>query len=198
MELARRLKEHRERLGMSQGDVASAVFVSRQTISNWEHDRTYPDIHSLLLLSDLFGVSIDELVRDDAREIGERLRGESRRMSRLGIAMAALGVAYVAWVVAGLVLDLELAVILVPAAMLFAPAMAAAFMVDRIRHENRLYTYQAVEAFLAGKDPDVDNRFNRRAGEHWVRKRVALTIVAIIIGLCCGWGAADIISRLLG
>ena len=57
MELARRIKEHRERLGMSQSELAKKVFVSRQTISNWETDRTYPDVQSLLLLSNLFGVS---------------------------------------------------------------------------------------------------------------------------------------------
>ena len=63
MELARQLKLRREERGLSQDEVAKAIFVSRQTVSNWENDKTYPDVQSLLLLSQLFGISIDELIR---------------------------------------------------------------------------------------------------------------------------------------
>ena len=65
MELPRQLRANRERLDMSQEDVAHAIYVSRQTISSWENGKTYPDVQSLLLLSQLFGVSIDELVKGD-------------------------------------------------------------------------------------------------------------------------------------
>lgn len=65
MEIKEQLKEHRARLGLSQEELADRIFVSRQTISNWETDRTYPDVQSLLLMSDLFGTSIDELVKGD-------------------------------------------------------------------------------------------------------------------------------------
>lgn len=59
------LKAKREERGLSQDEVSKAIFVSRQTISNWENDKTYPDVQSLLLLSQLFEISIDELVRGD-------------------------------------------------------------------------------------------------------------------------------------
>ena len=71
MELARQLRAKREERGLSQDEVAKAIFVSRQTISNWETDKTYPDMQSLLLLSQLFDTSIDELVKGDA----DRQRG---------------------------------------------------------------------------------------------------------------------------
>ena len=58
MELARQLRAKREERGLSQDEVSKAIFVSRQTISNWENDKTYPDVQSLLLLSQLFEVSI--------------------------------------------------------------------------------------------------------------------------------------------
>ena len=51
MELKEHLKEHRNRLGLSQEDVAERIFVSRQTISNWETDRTYPDVQSRLTVA---------------------------------------------------------------------------------------------------------------------------------------------------
>ena len=40
MEVATHIKEHRARLGMSQEELAEAIFVSRQTISNWETDNS--------------------------------------------------------------------------------------------------------------------------------------------------------------
>lgn len=198
MELARRIKEHRARLGMSQADLARALFVTRQTISNWETSRTYPDAQSLLLMSGLFGVSVDSLLKDDSQEMREALAAGSRKMNRLGAVMAAFGLACVAWVVVGIALDWDTALIAVPAAALFAPAMCAAFLVDKMRHDNQLFAYQSVLAFLAGEDPDVSNRYNQRAREHWVARRVAQTVLFIILGLCCGWGAASIISRLFG
>lgn len=69
MELAKHIKAHRGRLGMSQEELAEKIFVSRQTISNWETDRTYPDVQSLLLLSNLFDVSIDSLIKGDVEEM---------------------------------------------------------------------------------------------------------------------------------
>ena len=198
MELARRIREHRERLGMSQGELAKAVFVTRNTISNWETDRTYPDVQSLLLLSNLFGTSIDALVREDSQEMRNALAVGVKRMNRLGVVMMVFGLACVAWVIVGIAMDWGLAPIAVPAAALFIPASIAAFLVDKMRHDNQLYAYQSVEAYLAGEDPDVNNPYNRRAGKHWVAKRIALTVVGIIVGLCCGWGAASIIARLLG
>ena len=69
MELATHIKEHRARLGMSQEELAEKIFVSRQTISNWETDRTYPDVQSLLLLSNLFDVSVDSLIKGDVEEM---------------------------------------------------------------------------------------------------------------------------------
>lgn len=198
MELARRIKEHRARLGMSQADLARALFVTRQTISNWETSRTYPDAQSLLLMSGLFGVSVDSLLKDDSQEMKEALAAGSRKMNRLGAVMAAFGLACAAWVVVGIALDWDTALIAVPAAALFAPAMCAAFLVDKMRHDSQLFAYQSVLAFLAGEDPDVSNRYNQRAREHWVARRVAQTVLFIILGLCCGWGAAGIISRLFG
>lgn len=197
MELARRIKEHRERLGMSQTELARAIFVTRQTISNWETDRTYPDVQSLLLLSSLFGVSVDALVREDTQELHAALADQARRLNRFGMVMAAFGIACLAWVIVGVVLDLDLAVIAVPAAVLIAPAAIAAFCADKLRHDNQLYAYQAVEALLSGEDPDVQNRYNQRVGKHWVARRVAQTIAGVMLGLCCGWGAASIIARLV-
>lgn len=65
MELSRQLRMKREKHGLSQDEVAKTIFVSRQTISNWENDRTYPDVQSLLILSQLYDTTVDELIQGD-------------------------------------------------------------------------------------------------------------------------------------
>lgn len=74
MELAGQIKKHRQALGISQEALAEKIYVSRQTISNWETARTYPDVQSLLLLSVAFDISIDELIKGDVETMEESVR----------------------------------------------------------------------------------------------------------------------------
>lgn len=65
MEIAAQIRKHRTESGLSQKDLAEKVYVTRQTVSNWENGKSYPDIQSLLLLSQLFSVSVDQLIKGD-------------------------------------------------------------------------------------------------------------------------------------
>lgn len=196
MELATHIKEHRARLGMSQEELAEAIFVSRQTISNWETDRTYPDVQSLLLLSNLFDVSVDSLIKGDVEEMKQVLSVEAKKLNKLGIVMVASFAVAAAWTVITMLLDLSLAAIAVPAAILFVPAVVSATLAERIKHDNQLFTYQAVEAFMQGEDPQVLTERNQRAGRIWWGKLALKTVTAIIIGFCCGWGLISILSTI--
>lgn len=196
MELATHIKEHRARLGMSQEELAEAIFVSRQTISNWETDRTYPDVQSLLLLSNLFDVSVDSLIKGDVEEMKATLSAEAKKLNKLGIVMVASFAVAAAWIVITMLLDLSLAAIAVPAAILFVPAVVSATLAERIKHDNQLFTYQAVEAFMQGEDPQVLTERNQRAGRIWWGKLALKTVAAIIIGFCCGWGLISILSTI--
>lgn len=69
MEIGAKLKDARSRSGLTQEYVAEAVQVSRQTISNWENERSYPDIVSVIRLSDLYDISLDELLKGDEKMI---------------------------------------------------------------------------------------------------------------------------------
>lgn len=197
VELGQHIKGHRARLGMSQEQLAEAIFVSRQTISNWETDRTYPDVQSLLLLSNLFGVSVDDLIKGDVEEMKAVLTNEAKKLNRLSVVMTACGGAAVVWAVATALLDASWPVILMPFAALFAPAAVAAGMAEKIKHDNQLFTYRAIEAFMRGEDPDVASEANRKAGRAWWGKLVAKTLIAAAIGFCCGWGLISIVQKLL-
>ena len=65
MQLGAQLKNARQKLGVTQEIVAAELHVSRQTISSWENERSYPDIASLIALSDYYQLSLDELLKED-------------------------------------------------------------------------------------------------------------------------------------
>ena len=64
MKFEEKLMDLRKKAGMSQEELADRLGVSRQAVSRWELGSTLPDAPNLLKLSDLFGVSIDWLLRD--------------------------------------------------------------------------------------------------------------------------------------
>ena len=59
MEIGKTIRNLRTESGMSQEELAEKVFVSRQTISNWENDKFYPDVQSLAIIADIFGIPAD-------------------------------------------------------------------------------------------------------------------------------------------
>lgn len=65
MEIGVKLKDARMRAGMTQEKVAEEIQVTRQTISNWENEKSFPDIVSVIRLSSLYGISLDQLLKGD-------------------------------------------------------------------------------------------------------------------------------------
>lgn len=67
MEIGKKLKNARIEAGLTQEKAAEKIDVSRQTISNWENEKSYPDIISVIALSNLYSVSLDELLKGDQK-----------------------------------------------------------------------------------------------------------------------------------
>lgn len=65
MNLAVQLKNAREKAGLSQSEIANKLHLSRQAISRWENGRSTPDIETLAILSDLYNVSLDYLIKNE-------------------------------------------------------------------------------------------------------------------------------------
>ena len=83
MDIGTRIREHREAAGLRQDQLAEICGVSRQTISNWERNKTLPDIASLKIMAHELGTTIDALVGDDVPEIKRRVDAEARRILAL-------------------------------------------------------------------------------------------------------------------
>ncbi|WP_206857528.1 helix-turn-helix domain-containing protein [Candidatus Enterococcus mangumiae] len=82
MEFGKILKEKRKQLGITQEDLAKKLNVSRSAISNWEIGRNYPDIHTLVEISALLAVSLDELL-ENTDAIEEAVESELKQKRRL-------------------------------------------------------------------------------------------------------------------
>lgn len=72
MEIGEVIKKKRLALEMTQEELGQTLFVSRPLISKWENGKSYPDLDQLIQLSDLFDISLDELMRGDSTMVKEK------------------------------------------------------------------------------------------------------------------------------
>lgn len=154
MELGGQIKRYRTRLGLSQEELADRIFVTRQSVSNWENSRTYPDLQSLLRLSDLFGLSLDELIKGDIETMKEEINKlEIQKMNRWGGILALLMLTLML-LPAPLLKLLDTAGFLLVMAPLFLVGMAVALKVEKIKKDNDVHTYKEIVAFSEGRRLD--------------------------------------------
>ena len=64
--LGEKIRDYRKKAGLSQEQLAEKLHVSRQAITKWENNKGVPDISNLISISDEFGVTLDELIKEDA------------------------------------------------------------------------------------------------------------------------------------
>ncbi|BCB05374.1 helix-turn-helix domain-containing protein [Bacillus sp. KH172YL63] len=75
-----KLKSERKVRGWSQEELAEKLYVSRQSVSKWETGQNYPGIETIINVSDLFDVTIDELLRSDM-ELKEKVIKDSKQLT---------------------------------------------------------------------------------------------------------------------
>ncbi|ALQ66768.1 helix-turn-helix domain-containing protein [Bacillus thuringiensis] len=80
MIFSERLKQEREKRNWSQNDLAEKIHVSRQSASKWETGKNYPSIEIIIHISDLFGITIDELLRSD-EELTQKVIEDSKQLA---------------------------------------------------------------------------------------------------------------------
>lgn len=84
MNIGEKLKKYRKSVGLTQEQVAQKMKVSRTTISSWEINRTLPDIEKLIYLSEIYHVSLDQLLREEP-QIMENIKFERKSLKRYQI-----------------------------------------------------------------------------------------------------------------
>lgn len=209
MEVGRRIRELRMRDGLSQDDLAARVYVSRQTISSWENAKTYPDVQSILLLSQIFGTSTDDLIKGDVETMTKTIDKDVRTLKNLGYVMTAfalLVIAALVWfalqlVVWGWPLAQTLPTALL-ALVLWGIVMAAAMWADKIKREHDLVTYQEVLSYWRGEPVDRDTERSRRERliPSWMKavRAAGLALLAAAVGFLYGYHLSALLDALFG
>ena len=153
MNLGLQIKKYRGELSMSQDELAEKIFVSRQSISNWENDKTYPDIKSLLLLSEVFQVSLDQLVKGDLEIMKREI--STQELSSFQKDSMVMTVFFLLMLITPIPLAHFLgwwgmAVYL----LICAVGLYFALRVEKHKKKYDIQTYKEINAFLEGKSLD--------------------------------------------
>ena len=183
MELGKQIKKHRQEAHLSQEELANRVYVSRQTISNWENDKSYPDVNSLVLLSEIFQISLDKLIKGDIEVMKDVIQKEEiEKMDRYGRIYTIL---LIATVVSAAPLFVWLGLwAFIPWGILWAFSMYFALKIEKIKKDNDVQTYKEIVAFYEGKRLD-DIQEQREIGKRPYQKILLVIGSALITLVTC-------------
>ena len=150
MELGKQIKKYRNERTLSQEALAEKVYVSRQTVSNWENDKSYPDVNSLVLLSEVFEISLDQLIKGDVEMMKEQIdQTDQKKFELLSNIFTILFLAVLITPVP-LVHFLSYAGLAIWIVILGAGSYAA-MLVEREKKKFDMQTYREIIAFTEGK-----------------------------------------------
>ena len=150
MNVGARIKKHREKQNISQDELALKVFVSRQTISNWETNKSYPDIKSLTMLSNIFHVTLDDFIKGDIEEmkrIVSKEKIEKFNIMSYIFLVEMLIVMFSAYPL--FTLDGYIGVIIW--ALFFVITFVTAIVIEKFKKKNDIQTYKEIIAFMENK-----------------------------------------------
>lgn len=150
MELGKQIKKYRQEVQLSQEELADRVYVSRQTISNWENDKSYPDVNSLVLLSEIFQISLDNLIKGDIEVMKDVIQKEEIvKMNRYGKIYTIM---LIVTAISAVPLFMWLGVwAFIPWGIIWALSMYFAVQVEKVKKDNDVQTYKEIVAFSEGK-----------------------------------------------
>ncbi len=187
MEIGKTIKQHRTELGWSQEALAEKAYVSRQTVSNWETEKSYPDVHSLLILSDLFGVSLDELIKGDVAVMKEQVKSKDVRTFKKLQLICGLGILLL--IVTGVpLLEYGGAIGGVVWGALAVGVFLAWHRFEQIKSENDVQTYREVLAFVNGSTLDDIEKEKEAQKRKSMKGLEIIVIVQAIVILLVGVG----------
>ena len=178
MKIGKQIKKYRTEMGLSQDKLAEKIFVSRQTISNWENNKNYPDVKSLLLLSSLFNVSLDMLVKGDLEKMKEEIKEEDI------ISFKKLSNIFTVFLAAMILLPIPLKMFVgnIGMAILGLIAIGAIYYgikVEKMKKNFDIQTYKEILNFVEGKDMG-DSEKSQEIGKRYYQKFLLAMGAALI------------------
>ncbi|MBZ6009263.1 helix-turn-helix transcriptional regulator [Leuconostoc gelidum subsp. aenigmaticum] len=184
MELGKQIKNYRTTFNYSQEQLAEKTFVSRQTISNWETNKSYPDIQSLLLLSSVFGTSLDELVKGDLQVMKNELQNNksNRKMTVYSWIMV---ISFLVTAVSmGPILLSDKVILLFIPFLLLVPACYFGSKVASLKKSADIKTYSEILAFSQGKSVDELRRYRNKSSDFFEKFAIVSLFIIVFVGIC--------------
>ena len=192
-EIGTQIKKKRKELELSQDQLAEKIYVTRQSISNWENNKTYPDVKSLILLSEVFEISLDQLIKGDVvmmkKEISEQEQSEFQRDSTIFTVLFSMV----------LVLPIPLKMLLGTAGLIlwgviFAVGFYYGWRVEQHKKKFNIQTYKEILAFTEGKTLSEIEQAREEGKRPYQKVFLVLggALLAIVVTVCF-----DLIYRLM-
>lgn len=182
MNISEQIRMNRKKIRSSQEELAERVYVSRQTISSWENGKSYPDLQSLLLLSEIFSISLDELIKGDVEEMKEKVVSEKMKWGSYAmILFFVLMVSMMPFV------KRVSAYFMVPLLIFALLMIASSLLVEREKKIHQVETYEEILEFMEGRKMDPMDPVERKKR---LRKE---TVYKVLGGLLVGGGSAALI-----
>lgn len=184
MDIGLRIKKLREQQKISQEELALKIFVSRQTVSNWETNKSCPDVKSLIILSNVFNVSLDSFIKEDIKEMREIV--EKAAIKKFNM----MSVVFLTELTAITVSAYPLAIIdgytgIVIWLCLFAVTLYTAGKIESFKKKHDIQTYKEILAFIDGKQLTHDEAQQEIGKRNYQKIILALlaSIIALVVGL---------------
>ena len=188
IDIGSKIKTLRLSKSMTQEQLAKALHVSAQAVSKWENGKSYPDIHSLLLLSALFDVSLDQLIKGDLETMKQEVNAADVK------AMNRDAIIYTVLLAATIILPVPLIKWfglygLIPELLLWGSAMYFARRLERIKKANNVQSYREILAFSEGRKLDeIEQKVE--AGKRPYQKLLLVLLTAgitLLVGMVLSW-----------
>ena len=185
MEIANQIKRLRAEKGMSQDELAEKIFVSRQTVSNWENEKTYPDIKSLILLSEVFGTSLDALIKGDLKEMKRQIDGqEYAKFVRNSVILTVMFILIIITPIPlayffdwwGMAIYLAI----------FAVGMFFAIKIEKYKKKYDIHTFKEISAFMDGKSLTEIEKAREDGKRPYQRVLLAICSALLALAVCVG------------
>lgn len=184
MKLGKQIKKYRNVLDYSQEQLAEKTFVSRQTISNWETDKSYPDIQSLLLLSSIFDTSLDELVKGDLQIMKNEIQNDgSNRKLNLYSWIMVFSFLLTAVSMGPIILSDNLVLMFIPF-LLLIPALYFSSRVEKLKKSSDLITYSEILAYSQGESVDELRKYRNKTSNFFEKFAIVSIFIIVFVGIC--------------
>lgn len=188
IDIGSKIKTLRLSKSMTQEQLAKALHVSAQAVSKWENGKSYPDIHSLLLLSALFDVSLDQLIKGDLETMKQEVNAaDVKAMNRDAIIFSILLAATI--ILPAPLLKWFGLYGLIPELLIWGAAMYFALRLERIKKANNVQSYREILAFSEGRKLDeIEQKVE--AGKRPYQKFLLVLLTAgitLLVGMVLSW-----------